>query len=77
MSGNLFKSCSSGRQLSAPLAVCSQLQLVSSLFRHGTVYFRVTCISVRNTDLLESVGKNVDLNFAMKEFPVDKQFAIL
>jgi hypothetical protein len=37
---------SSGRQLSAPLAVCSQLKLVSSVFRHGSVYFRATCIFV-------------------------------
>jgi hypothetical protein len=27
-------------------------------------------------DLLESVGKNVDINFMMKEFPADKQFTI-
>jgi hypothetical protein len=37
---------SSGWQLSAPLAVCSQLQLVSCVFRHGAVYFRATCISL-------------------------------
>jgi hypothetical protein len=27
-----------------------------------------------NTDLLESVGKNYDVNFVMKEFPAEKQF---
>jgi hypothetical protein len=37
---------SSGRQLSAPLAVCSQLQLMCSVFCLGVVYFRATCISV-------------------------------
>jgi hypothetical protein len=26
--------------------------------------------------LLESVGKNFDVNFVMKEFPADKQFII-
>jgi hypothetical protein len=36
----------SGRQLSASFTVCSQLQLVSSVFHHGAVYFRATCISV-------------------------------
>jgi hypothetical protein len=39
-----FISC--GQQLSAPLAICSQLQLVSSVVRPGAVYFRATCISV-------------------------------
>jgi hypothetical protein len=43
MRRNFFMIC---RQLSALLAVCSQLQLVSSVFRHGAVYFRGTCISV-------------------------------
>jgi hypothetical protein len=28
------------------------------------------------TDLLESVGENVDVNFGPKEFPADKQFII-
>jgi hypothetical protein len=37
---------SSSLQLSAPLASCSQFQLVSSVVRHGAVYFRATCISV-------------------------------
>jgi hypothetical protein len=32
--------------------------------------------STWNTDLLESVGENVDVNFVMKEFPGDKQFII-
>jgi hypothetical protein len=27
-------------------------------------------------DLLEDVGENFDINFAMKEFPADKQFTI-
>jgi hypothetical protein len=36
----------SGRQLPAPLAVCSKLQLMSSVFRHGAVYLRATCTSV-------------------------------
>jgi hypothetical protein len=34
------------QQLSVPLANCSQLQLVSSVVRHGAVYVRATCISV-------------------------------
>jgi hypothetical protein len=33
-------------------------------------------IPTRNTDLLESVGENFDVNFVMKEFPADKQFII-
>jgi hypothetical protein len=33
------------QQLSAPVAICSELQLVSSVVRHGAVYSRVTCIS--------------------------------
>jgi hypothetical protein len=37
---------SNGQQLSAPLAVWSQLQLVSSVFRHGVIQFGATCISV-------------------------------
>jgi hypothetical protein len=37
---------SSGRHLSAPLVICSQLKLVSSVIRHGAVYFRATCVSV-------------------------------
>jgi hypothetical protein len=72
---------SSGQQLSAPLAVCSQLQLVSNVFRLGTVHFRATCISAWhlrtwNTDLLEIFDENSDVNFMMKEFPTDKQFTI-
>jgi hypothetical protein len=30
-----------------------------------------------NMDLLESVGKDFDVNFMVKEFPADKQFTIL
>jgi hypothetical protein len=37
---------SSRQQLSAPLAICSQLQPVSSVVRHGAVHLRATCISV-------------------------------
>jgi hypothetical protein len=29
-----------------------------------------------NTDLQESVGKIFDGNFAMKEFPADKEFTV-
>jgi hypothetical protein len=29
-----------------------------------------------NTNLLESVGESFDVDFAMKEFPADKQFII-
>jgi hypothetical protein len=29
-----------------------------------------------NMDLLESVGKNFDVNIMMKELPTDKQFII-
>jgi hypothetical protein len=32
-----------GQQLTAPLAICSQFQLVRSVFCHGVVYFRATC----------------------------------
>jgi hypothetical protein len=35
---------SSWQQLSASLAICSQLQLVASVVRHGAVYFRATYI---------------------------------
>jgi hypothetical protein len=45
MRGNLWF-VNNGRQLSTPLAVCSQLQSVSSVFRHCAVYFRATPISV-------------------------------
>jgi hypothetical protein len=41
-----FMIFSSRQQLSAPLAICTQLQLVSSVVRHGEVHFRATCISV-------------------------------
>jgi hypothetical protein len=41
-------SVSSRRLLSAPLTVCSQLKLLSSVFRHGVVYFGATCISLRD-----------------------------
>jgi hypothetical protein len=34
------------QQLSAPLDIFSQLQLASSVVRHGAVYFIATCISV-------------------------------
>jgi hypothetical protein len=29
-----------------------------------------------NTDLLKTVGENVDINFVKKEFPAEKQFTI-
>jgi hypothetical protein len=44
--GVCLRFVSNRQQLSALLAVCSQLQLVSSVVRHGAVYFRTTCISV-------------------------------
>jgi hypothetical protein len=37
-------------------------------------YFCMT--PMRNTDLLESVGGNFDVNFVMKEFAADRQFII-
>jgi hypothetical protein len=46
MLGNLFKIVSSEQQLSALLTVCSQLQLVSSVFRHGAIYVRAKCICI-------------------------------
>jgi hypothetical protein len=46
MCESLFMIVSSRYQLSVPLAICSQLQLVSGVFHHGAVYFRVTCIFV-------------------------------
>jgi hypothetical protein len=71
--------CEFVHDLSA-VASSYQLLLVSSVVRHGAVYFRATCISVltpmRNRDLLEGVGENFDVNFAMKEFPAYKQFTI-
>jgi hypothetical protein len=45
MHGNLWF-VSSEWQLSAQLAICFLLQLVSSVFYHGAVYFRAMCISV-------------------------------
>jgi hypothetical protein len=65
------------QQLSAPLGICSQL--VSRVVHHGAVCFRATCISVWhlwNTYLLESISKNVDIIFVMKEFPADKQCTV-
>jgi hypothetical protein len=50
MHGNLFI-VSNVWRLSAPLAICSQLQfvkLVSSMLCHGAVYFRAACISLRH-----------------------------
>jgi hypothetical protein len=43
------------QQLLAPFAICSHLQLVSSVFCHGVVYFCMT--PTGNTDLLESRQK--------------------
>jgi hypothetical protein len=37
---------SSGRQLSAPLTICFVLQIVSSLFRYGVVYYLATYVPV-------------------------------
>jgi hypothetical protein len=37
---------SSRQQLSAPLAICSQLQLVSSVVSHGVAYFRAVCLPI-------------------------------
>jgi hypothetical protein len=37
---------SSGWQLSAPLAISSQLQLMNSVLRQDAIYFRATCTSV-------------------------------
>jgi hypothetical protein len=34
------------RELPAPLTICCHLQLVSSVFRRGAVYFTATCVSV-------------------------------
>jgi hypothetical protein len=47
--GREFMIC---QQLSAPLAICSQLQLASSV-----VYFRATCISVWQLCEIQSLGK--------------------
>jgi hypothetical protein len=52
---------SSWRQSSAPLAVCSQLQLVSSLLRHCAVYFTAPQFlydTYVKYHLFEAVGKN-------------------
>jgi hypothetical protein len=54
--GNLWF-VSSRQQLSAPLAICSQLQLVRSVVRHGAVYFGATCISVRHPCEIGSARK--------------------
>jgi hypothetical protein len=37
--GVSLRSVSSEWQLSAPLAICSQIQVVSSVLHHGVVYF--------------------------------------
>jgi hypothetical protein len=38
---------------------------------------QVFCMSpMWNTDLVESVGENADVNFVMEDFPADKQFTI-
>jgi hypothetical protein len=54
--------------------------LISSVLRHGSLYFRATRICVWHLreirDLLESVGENFDVNFVVQEFPADKQFTI-
>jgi hypothetical protein len=39
---------SSRKQLLAPLAICSQIQLVCNLVCHGAVHFRATYISARH-----------------------------
>jgi hypothetical protein len=44
--GVCFWFVSSRQQLPAPLAICSQLQLVNSVVRHGAVCFWATCISL-------------------------------
>jgi hypothetical protein len=42
-----------------------------------TLEQRIFCITPTwNMDLLESVGRNFDVNFMMKEFPADRQFTI-
>jgi hypothetical protein len=50
--------------------------LVSSVLWHGSLYFRALMTPTWNTDVLESVGKNLDVNFVVKVFPADKQFTI-
>jgi hypothetical protein len=44
--GVCLRFVSSRQQLSASLAIGSQLQLVNSVVRHGAVYIKATCISV-------------------------------
>jgi hypothetical protein len=40
----------------------------------SNMYFYIT--PMRNTDLLESVDENFDVNLLIKRFPADKQFTI-
>jgi hypothetical protein len=71
---------SSRQQLSSPLAICSRLQLVSSvvvLVRYTLVTLHLCMTPMWNTDLTETVGENFVVNFVMKEFAADKQFTIL
>jgi hypothetical protein len=74
MHGSLLWFLSSRQQLSAPWAICSKLTVSSLAHGRATVYFCMT--PMWNTNLLESVGENFDVNFVMKEFPADKQFII-
>jgi hypothetical protein len=48
---------SSGQQLSAPLTICSQLQLVSSVVHHGVAHVRGTCITVWHLREIRFAGK--------------------
>jgi hypothetical protein len=63
------------QQLSAPLAICSQLQLVRSM----VVMVRCTLahrVVLYDTYLNYGSVRKCRLNFMMKEFPADKQFTV-
>jgi hypothetical protein len=72
----------SRQELSVPLAICSQLQLVSSVVGHG-VYTSEKYVFLYDSYVkYGSAGKcmqtfwHFDVNVVMKEFPADRQFII-
>jgi hypothetical protein len=71
---------SSREQLSAPSVICSvSVGKQCSTSWCGILSYSNVCFCMTpmwNVDLLESVSYNFGINFMMKEFPADKQFAI-
>jgi hypothetical protein len=63
----------SRQHLSVPSAICSHLKLVNNVWYTSEQRVLLYDTYVQY-DLLESVGKNFNMNFVMKAFPADKQF---